>query len=57
MVTKGDRWARGRGGLGVWDGIVLKLGCEDRCTTMSVITFIELFFLKKETNLKRLHTV
>ena len=31
MVTKGDRW-RGvgvRGGLGVWDGNVLKLGCDD----------------------------
>ena len=32
----------GRGGLGVWDGNVLKLGCDDGCTTINIIKFIEL---------------
>ena len=34
----------GRVGLGVWDGNVLKLGCDDGCTTINIIKFIE--FLK-----------
>ena len=43
MVTKGDRlW--GRDGLAVWNGKVVKLGCDD-CTTINII--IEFFFLKK----------
>ena len=40
MVTKGDRlW--GRDGLRVWDGNVLKLGCEDDCRTINTIKFIK----------------
>ena len=34
--------------LGVWDGNAIKLGCDDRCTTINVIKFIELKNLKKE---------
>ena len=43
MVTKGDRLV-GKDGLGVWDGNV-KLGCNDGCTTINIIKFIE--FKKK----------
>ena len=36
---------KGTGGvwgcLGVWDGNVLKLGCDDSCTTINRIKFIE----------------
>ena len=28
-------------GLGVWDGNAIKLGCDDHCTTVNVIKFIE----------------
>ena len=28
--------------LGVWDGNPIKLGCDDHCTTINVIKFIEL---------------
>ena len=28
-------------GLGVWDRNVIKLGCDDHCTTVTVIKFIE----------------
>ena len=41
MVTTGDRCRQGGGGLGVWDGNVLKLGCGDGCTTINIIKFIE----------------
>ena len=41
MVTKGDRFGRGRNGLRVWDGNVVKLGCDDGCTTRNTIKFIE----------------
>ena len=27
--------------LGGWDGYVIKLGCDDHCTTIIVIKFIE----------------
>ena len=40
MVSKGDRLERGVV-LGVWDGNATKLGCDDRCTTINVIKFIE----------------
>ena len=33
----------GKDGLGVWDGNVLKLGCDDGCTTINIIKFIEFF--------------
>ena len=29
-------------GLRVWDGTVLKLGCDDGCKTINIIKFIEL---------------
>ena len=35
-VTKGDRLE----GRGVWDGNVIKLGCDDSCTTINIIKFI-----------------
>ena len=40
MVTKGDSL----GEPGVWDGNVVKLGCDDGCTTINKIHWI---FLKK----------
>ena len=46
MVTKGDRWGGGRWELGVWDGNVLKLGCDDGCATINIIKFTVL--IKKE---------
>ena len=33
-----------KGGLGIWDENVLKLGCNDGCTTVNTIQFIKLFF-------------
>ena len=42
MVVKGDRWARGRGGLGVWNGNVLKLGCDDGSIRINIVKFIKL---------------
>jgi len=33
--------------LGIWDGNAIKLGCDDYCTIINVIKFIE---LKKETS-------
>ena len=45
MVTKGDRFW-GRDGLGIWDGNVLKFGCDDGYITVSIIKFIE--FLRKD---------
>ena len=33
----------GRDGLGVWDENVLKLGCDDGCTTINIIKFIAFF--------------
>ena len=42
MVSKGD-WLWGGGdGLGFWDGNIIKLCCDDHCTIISVIKFIEL---------------
>ena len=37
-----EKWQGGRGRLGVWDGNVLKLGCDDGCTTINIIKFIAL---------------
>ena len=33
-------WGVG-GWAGVWDGNAIKLGCDDHCTTINVIKFIE----------------
>ena len=39
MVSRGD----GRGDVvRVWDGNVIKFGCDDCCTTINVIKFINL---------------
>ena len=32
---------------GVWDGNAIKLGCDDRCTTINIIKFNELKKKKK----------
>ena len=32
----------GRDGLGVWEGNVVKLGCDDHCTTINIIKYTEL---------------
>ena len=42
MVTKGDLLGGVRGRLRVWDGNVLKLGCDGGCTTINIIKFIQL---------------
>ena len=36
-------------GMGVWDGNAVKFGCDDCCTTINVIKFINLkkYLLKK----------
>ena len=39
----------GGDGVGVWDGNVVKLGCDDSCKTIKVIKFIE---IKKKENLE-----
>ena len=39
----------GKDGLGVWDGNVVNLGCDDGCTTINIIKFIE---LRKNNNFK-----
>ena len=41
IVTKEDSLG-GRERLGVWDGNFLKLGCDDDCTNINIIKFIEL---------------
>ena len=38
----GDRSRLGREELGVWDGNAVKLGCDDGCTSINIIKFIEL---------------
>ena len=37
-AAKKNVW--GRGGE-IWDGNAIKLGCDDRCTTVNIIKFIE----------------
>ena len=39
-LPKETGWRSGDG-LGVWDGNAIKLGCDDHCTTINVIKFIE----------------
>ena len=40
----------GRGRLEVWNGNVLEFGCNDGCTTITIIKFIELqYFILIET--------
>ena len=35
-------WSWGRDGLGVWDRNAVKLDCDEHCTTINIIKFIEL---------------
>ena len=39
--------------MGVWDGNAMKLGCDDLCTTINVIKFIELKKKKEEEAAER----
>ena len=41
MVSKGDRLGGGGDALGIWDGNAIKWDCDDHCTTINVIKFIE----------------
>ena len=41
MLSKADMLGGGGGGLGIWDGNAIKLGCDDHCTTINVIKSIE----------------
>ena len=34
-------WGGWEDALGVWDGNAVKFGCDDHCTTINVIKFIE----------------
>ena len=36
MVTKGDRLGVGRNGMGIWDGNIVKLGCDDGWIHISI---------------------
>lgn len=38
MIAKGDRLGD-KDGLRVWDGNILKLGCDDACTTINTTKF------------------
>ena len=42
MVTKWGQVEGEKCELGVWNGNVLRLGCDDGCTTINTIKFIEL---------------
>ena len=42
MVTKGDRLCWGGSDINVWDANVLKLGCDDGCSSINIIKFVEL---------------
>ena len=50
MVSKGDSLRGAGDGLEVRDGNAIKLGCDNHCTTISVIKFIELK-IKEESEL------
>ena len=41
MVSKEDSLGGWEDVQGVWDGNAIKLGCDDCCTTVNVIKFIE----------------
>ena len=41
MVSKWDRLGGWGDALTVWDGNVIKFGCDDFCTTINVIKFTE----------------
>ena len=37
IISKGDSLGSGGNALGLWDGIPIKLDCDDLCTTINVI--------------------
>ena len=41
-ISKGDRLGFGGMDWGFWMEMLIKLGCDDHCTTINVIKFIEL---------------
>ena len=41
LLPKETGWGR-RDGMRVWDENTVKLGCDDCCTTINIIKFIEL---------------
>ena len=43
----------GEDGLGAWDRNVVKLGCDDGCTTINIIKFTELKKKKKKSGILR----
>ena len=43
MVSKWDIWGVGGSSLEVWDGNAIKFGCDDHCTTINTVKFIEYF--------------
>ena len=53
MISKGDRVGGGEDRLGIWDGNVIKLGCDDNFSTINVIKFTEVNKREKE---KKQHT-
>ena len=40
----------GKGWTGVWEGNVLKLGCDDGYTTINIVKFIELKIERNESS-------
>ena len=44
------------GVAGVWDGNVLKLGCDDGFPTINIIKFIELFKKRKKLEFPLWHS-
>ena len=47
MVSKGESLGGG-GMLEVWDGNVIKLDCDDHCTTTNVINSLSNIYKKKK---------
>ena len=41
MVSKWDKLGGWGDALKIWDGNAVKFGCDNRCTTINVIKFIE----------------
>ena len=45
-----EKGCGGRDELGVWDGNVVKLGCDDGCITIKIIKFTEKKRKESKTN-------
>ena len=52
MVSKRDSSGGGGNALGLWDGNLIKLDCDDHCTTLNVINSLSNFkkVKNKQTN-------